>query len=91
MRRMTSACSIVATKRIRPPQRVATQPLELGSAAAWIVLGAGLSSGSPMLANVGHAGVLINLFNLIPADGVCVICTGTCGCRTGMIRTRLAA
>jgi Zn-dependent protease len=40
----------------------------LGSAAAWIVLGAGLWSGSPMLANLGHAGVLINLFNLIPVS-----------------------
>jgi len=40
----------------------------LGSAAAWVVLGAGLWSESPMLANLGHAGILINLFNLIPVS-----------------------
>jgi len=40
----------------------------LGSAAAWLVLGAGLWFGSPMLANLGHAGILINLFNLIPVS-----------------------
>ena len=38
----------------------------LGSLAAWAVLWAGHASGSPMLVNVGHAGILINLFNLIP-------------------------
>jgi Zn-dependent protease len=40
----------------------------LGSAAAWIVLGAGLWFESPVLANLGHVGVLINLFNLIPVS-----------------------
>lgn len=40
----------------------------LGSAAAWAVLGAGLWSGSPILASIGHAGILVNLFNLIPVS-----------------------
>jgi Zn-dependent protease len=38
----------------------------LGSLAAWAVLWAGHAAGSPMLVNIGHAGILINLFNLIP-------------------------
>ena len=38
----------------------------LGSLAAWAVLWAGHAAGSPMLVNIGHAGVLINLFNLVP-------------------------
>jgi Zn-dependent protease len=40
----------------------------LGSIAAWAVLAVGLSSGSAMLVNLGHAGILINLFNLIPVS-----------------------
>jgi len=38
----------------------------LGSLAAWAVLWAGHAAGSPMLVNIGHAGVLVNLFNLVP-------------------------
>jgi Zn-dependent protease len=38
----------------------------LGSLAAWAVLWAGHGWSSPMLVNIGHAGILINLFNLIP-------------------------
>jgi Zn-dependent protease len=38
----------------------------LGSLAAWAVLFAGHAAGIPMLVNIGHAGILINLFNLIP-------------------------
>ena len=38
----------------------------LGSLAAWAVLWAGHAAGNPMLVNIGHAGILINLFNLIP-------------------------
>ena len=38
----------------------------LGSLAAWAVLWAGHVAGSPMLVNIGHAGVLVNLFNLVP-------------------------
>lgn len=40
----------------------------LGSIAAWAVLGTGLWSGSAMLVSLGHAGILINLFNLIPVS-----------------------
>ncbi len=40
----------------------------LGSLAAWAVLGTGLWLRSPMLVNLGHAGILINLFNLIPVS-----------------------
>jgi len=40
----------------------------LGSIAAWAVLGTGLWLQSPMLVNLGHAGILINLFNLIPVS-----------------------
>jgi Zn-dependent protease len=40
----------------------------LGSLAAWAVLGTGLWLQSPMLVNLGHAGILINLFNLIPVS-----------------------
>jgi len=38
----------------------------LGSVAAWAVLAAGLASGSPLLAGLGHTGCMINLFNLVP-------------------------
>jgi len=38
----------------------------LGSLAAWAVLWAGHAASSPMLVNIGHAGILVNLFNLIP-------------------------
>jgi Zn-dependent protease len=38
----------------------------LGSLAAWAVLWAGHAAGIPMLVNIGHAGILLNLFNLIP-------------------------
>lgn len=40
----------------------------LGSIAAWAVLGTGLWSGSALLVNLGHVGILINLFNLIPVS-----------------------
>jgi len=40
----------------------------LGSLAAWAVLALGLRSGSELLVTLGHAGVLINLFNLIPVS-----------------------
>jgi Zn-dependent protease len=40
----------------------------LGSVAAWAVLAVGLASGSGMLVTLGHAGILINLFNLIPVS-----------------------
>jgi Zn-dependent protease len=40
----------------------------LGSVAAWAVLATGLWSGSAMLVNIGHAGILINLFNLLPVS-----------------------
>ncbi|MGE5358621.1 MAG: site-2 protease family protein, partial [Bacteroidales bacterium] len=40
----------------------------LGSIAAWAVLCAGLASGSRMLVNLAHVGILINLFNLIPVS-----------------------
>jgi len=39
-----------------------------GSLAAWAVLGAGLALGQPMLVTLGHAGILLNLFNLIPVS-----------------------
>jgi Zn-dependent protease len=40
----------------------------LGSLAAWAVLAAGLAAQQPMLATLGHAGILLNLFNLIPVS-----------------------
>ena len=39
-----------------------------GSLAAWAVLGAGLALGRPLLVTLGHAGILLNLFNLIPVS-----------------------
>jgi len=39
-----------------------------GSIAAWAVLGAGLLLGRPFLVALGHTGVLLNLFNLIPVS-----------------------
>ena len=40
----------------------------LGSLAAWATLGAGLAFAQPMLVTLGHAGILLNLFNLIPVS-----------------------
>lgn len=40
----------------------------LGSLAAWAVLAVGLEWGSGLLVTLGHAGILINLFNLIPVS-----------------------
>jgi Zn-dependent protease len=40
----------------------------LGSLAAWAVLGAGLASGRPFLVTLGHTGIMLNLFNLIPVS-----------------------
>jgi Zn-dependent protease len=37
-----------------------------GSLAAWAVLAAGLALNQPLLLALGHTGILINLFNLIP-------------------------
>jgi Zn-dependent protease len=39
-----------------------------GSIAAWAVLGAGLLLERPFLVALGHTGVLLNLFNLIPVS-----------------------
>jgi Zn-dependent protease len=39
-----------------------------GSVAAWAVLVAGLALGHPLLVTLGHAGILLNLFNLIPVS-----------------------
>jgi len=39
-----------------------------GSLAAWAVLAAGLAFGQPLLVTLGHAGILLNLFNLIPVS-----------------------
>ena len=39
-----------------------------GSIAAWAVLAAGLSLANPLLVTLGHAGILLNLFNLIPVS-----------------------
>jgi Zn-dependent protease len=38
----------------------------LGSIGAWAVLAVGLATESPLLAALGHTGILINLFNLVP-------------------------
>lgn len=40
----------------------------LGSLAAWAVLAAGLALGKPFLVTLGHTGILLNLFNLIPVS-----------------------
>jgi Zn-dependent protease len=40
----------------------------LGSLGAWAVLAAGLASGNHLLVTLGHVGILINLFNLIPVS-----------------------
>jgi len=40
----------------------------LGSLAAWAVLAAGLATQRPLLVTLGHAGILLNLFNLIPVS-----------------------
>ena len=40
----------------------------LGSLAAWATLGAGIGLQQPLLMVLGHAGVLLNLFNLIPVS-----------------------
>ncbi|OGF22771.1 MAG: hypothetical protein A2V63_06335 [Candidatus Eisenbacteria bacterium RBG_19FT_COMBO_70_11] len=40
----------------------------LGSLGAWAVLGAGIALQQPLLAALGHVGILINLFNLIPVS-----------------------
>ena len=39
-----------------------------GSIAAWLTLGAGLLLHQPVLMAIGHAGVFLNLFNLIPVS-----------------------
>ena len=39
-----------------------------GSLAAWATLAAGLASGRPLLVGLGHAAVLLTLFNLIPVS-----------------------
>lgn len=39
-----------------------------GSLAAWAVLGAGLALEKPFLVTLGHTGILLNLFNLIPVS-----------------------
>lgn len=40
----------------------------VGSIAAWATLAAGLSFGRPLLVGLGHAAVMLNLFNLIPVS-----------------------
>jgi Zn-dependent protease len=39
-----------------------------GSLAAWATLAGGLAFAQPMLVSLGHAGILLNLFNLIPVS-----------------------
>lgn len=39
-----------------------------GSLAAWVVLAAGLAADRPFLVTLGHTGILLNLFNLIPVS-----------------------
>ena len=46
--------------------RVAMAGPVVGSLAAWAVLGAGLALDQKLLVALGHTGVLINLFNLVP-------------------------
>lgn len=40
----------------------------LGSVGAWIVLAAGLVTHIPLLIALGHVGIMLNLFNLIPVS-----------------------
>jgi Zn-dependent protease len=40
----------------------------LGSIGAWVTLAAGLATRQPLLVGLGHVGILINLFNLIPVS-----------------------
>jgi len=40
----------------------------LGSLAAWATLAVGIGMDRPLLVGVGHAGVLLNLFNLVPVS-----------------------
>jgi len=40
----------------------------LGSIGAWAVLAAGLTFDQPLLAALGHVGIILNLFNLIPVS-----------------------
>jgi Zn-dependent protease len=40
----------------------------LGSLGAWAVLAAGLAARVPLLAALGHTGILLNLFNLVPVS-----------------------
>lgn len=40
----------------------------LGSIAAWAVLATGLALQHPLLITLGHSGILLNLFNLIPVS-----------------------
>jgi len=46
--------------------RVAMAGPVTGSLAAWLVLAAGLAWPQPLLVALGHAAVLLNLFNLVP-------------------------
>lgn len=46
--------------------RVAMAGPVAGSLAAWAVLGTGLALEQPLLVALGHIGVLLNLFNLVP-------------------------
>lgn len=39
-----------------------------GSLAAWAVLATGLALGKPFLITLGHTGILLNLFNMIPVS-----------------------
>lgn len=40
----------------------------LGSLGAWAVLGVGVATGIPVLLAIGHVGLLLNLFNLLPVS-----------------------
>ncbi len=40
----------------------------LGSLGAWAVLAAGMVADQPLLVTLGHTGILLNLFNLIPVS-----------------------
>jgi Zn-dependent protease len=40
----------------------------LGSLAAWAVLAVGLVTERPLLVTLGHSGILLNLFNLVPVS-----------------------
>ena len=40
----------------------------LGSLGAWVVLAAGLLTQTPLLIGLGHVGIMINLFNLVPVS-----------------------